>query len=105
MTAKNTKTKPTRRTKATASAQPQGHTLTIPYPETDDEGEAKRILAREVPGWDQLDKEERAELLRLIREHRKRGVPTKVKMTRKPDGGWSIEPTGKSEMLALLKLH
>lgn len=105
MTAKNTKTKPTRRTKAAASAQPQGHTVTIPYPETDDEGEAKRILAREVPGWDQLDKEERGELLRLIRVHRKRGVPAKVKMTRKPDGGWGIEPTGKSEMLALLKLH
>jgi hypothetical protein len=26
-------------------------------------------------------------------------------MTRKPDGGWSIEPAGKSEMLGLLKLH
>lgn len=105
MTAKNTKTKPARRTKATGSAQPQERTVTIPFPDTDSEDEANRILARDVPDWDKLDKDERAELLRLIRDHRKRGAPAKVKMTRKPDGGWSIEPTGKSEMLALLKLH
>ncbi len=29
----------------------------------------------------------------------------KGKRARKTDGGWSIEPSGKSEMLALLKLH
>lgn len=105
MTAKNTKTKPARRTKAPAIAQPQERTVTIPFPDTDSEDEANRILARDVPGWEKLDKDERAELLRLIRDHRKRGAPAKVKMTRKPDGGWTIEPTGKSEMLALLKLH
>lgn len=105
MTAKNTKAKPARRTKATASASPKERTVTIPFPDTDSEDEANRILAKDVPGWDKLDKDERAELLRLIREHRKRGTPAKVKMTRKPDGGWSIEPAGKSEMLALLKLH
>lgn len=86
-------------------AQPQERTVTIPFPDTDSEDEANRILARDVPGWEKLDKDERAELLRLIRDYRKRGAPAKVKMTRKPDGGWSIEPTGKSEMLALLKLH
>ncbi len=91
--------------KGKASAQPQERTVTIPFPDTDSEDEANRILARDVPGWEKLDKDERAELLRLIRDHRKRGAPAKVKMTRKPDGGWSIEPTGKSEMLALLKLH
>lgn len=105
MTAKNTKAKPTRRTKAATSAQPQERTVTIPFPETDSEDEANRILARDVPGWDKLDKDERAELLRLIRDHRKRGTPAKVKLIRKPDGGWSIEPAGKSEMLAVLKLH
>lgn len=105
MTAKNTKTKPARRTKADAIAEPQERTVTIPFPETDSEDEANRILAREVPDWDKLDNDERAELLRLIRDYRKRGAPARVKMIRKPDGGWSIEPTGKSEMLALLKLH
>lgn len=105
MTAKNTKAKPARRTKAATSAQPQERTVTIPFPETDSEDEANRILARDVPGWDKLDKDERAELLRLIRDHRKRGTPAKVKLIRKPDGGWSIEPAGKSEMLAVLKLH
>ncbi|CAM4141346.1 DUF3102 domain-containing protein [Novosphingobium lubricantis] len=91
--------------KGKAGAQPQERTVTIPFPDTDSEDEATRILARDVPGWEKLDKDERAELLRLIRDHRKRGAPAKVKMTRKADGGWSIEPTGKSEMLALLKLH
>lgn len=91
--------------KGKAGAQPQERTVTIPFPDTDSEDEANRILARDVPGWEKLDKDERAELLRLIRDYRKRGVPAKVKLTRKPDGGWSIEPTGKSEMLALLKLH
>ena len=90
---------------AKARAQPQEQTVTVPFPDTDSEDEANRILAREVPGWDKLDKDERAELLRLVRKHRKRGAPAKVKMTRKPNGGWSIEPTGKSEMLGLLKLH
>ena len=88
-----------------ATAQPQERTVTIPFPDTDSEDEANRILAKDVPGWDKLNKDERAELLRLIRDRRKRGDPVKVKMTRKADGAWSIEPTGKSEMLALLKLH
>lgn len=95
----------TKPTPTKASAQPQERTVTIPFPDTDSEDEANRILARDFPGWDTLDKDERAELLRLIRDHRKRGTPAKVKMTRKADGGWSIEPSGKSEMLALLKLH
>ena len=105
MTAKNTKTKSARRNRAPASAQPQERTVTIPFPDTDSEDEANRILARDVPGWGDLDKDGRAERPRLIRDHRKRGAPAKVKMTRKPDGAWSIEPSGKSEMLALLKLH
>ncbi len=105
MTAKNTKAKPARRTKARATAQPQERTVTIPFPDTDNEDEANRILEKRIPGWDKLDKDERSELSRLIRDHRKRGAPAKVKLTRKPDGGWSIEPAGKSEVLDVLKLH
>lgn len=102
-TGKAMRKRPARKNKA--GAQPQERTVTIPFPETDSEDEANRILAREVPGWDKLDEDEQAELLRLIRDHRKRGLPVKVKMTRKPGGSWSIEPDGKIEMLALLKLH
>ena len=91
--------------KGKAGARPQERTVTIPFPDTDNEDEANRILAKEVPGWDYLTKDERAELARLISEHRKRGDPAKVTMTRKADGSWSLQPSGKSEMLALLKLH
>jgi hypothetical protein len=90
--------------KGKAGAQPQPRVMTIPCPDTEDAGEANRILAKEVPGWDSLSQPERDELANLIRAYR--GAPAvKVKMTRKPDGGWSIEPAGKSEMLGLLKLH
>lgn len=91
--------------KAAAGGKPNERTVTIPFPDTEDADEAIRILAKEVPGWDKLDKDERAEMLRLIRDHRKRGVPVKVKMIRKPDGAWSIDPVGKSDLLAVLKLH
>ncbi len=91
--------------KGKAGAQPQDRTVTIPFPDTDSEDEANRILARDVPGWEKLDKDERAEFRRLLGEHRKRGIPVKVKLIRKPDGGYRADPAGKSEMLALLKLH
>lgn len=90
--------------KGKAGAQPQPKVMTIPCPDTEDAGEANRILAKEVPGWESLSQAERDELSELIRAYR--GSPAiKVKMTRKPDGGWSIEPAGKSELLGLLKLH
>lgn len=91
--------------KARATTKPRTRAVTIPFPDTDCEKEADRMLAKNVPGWEALDKSEKNELARLIREHGKRGAPAKVKMIRKPGGGWSIEPVGKSEMLALLKLH
>ncbi len=92
-------------TKGKAPAQPKDRTITIPCPNTDNPDEATRILEREVPGWDKLDKLERAELIRLIGAYRSHVAPAKVKLIRKPEGGYSIDPDGKSEMLALLKLH
>ena len=90
--------------KGRAGAKPDPHVVTIICPDTDDAGEANRILAREVPGWDALSPAERDELAGLVRAYR--STPTvKVTMKRKPDGGWSITPAGKSEMLSLLKLH
>ncbi|WP_233998185.1 hypothetical protein [Erythrobacter sp. QSSC1-22B] len=91
--------------KGKAGDQPQQRTVTIPFPDTDDEDAANSILASEVPGWDNLDKDDRAEMSRLVRDFRKRSSPAKVKLSHKSDGSWSIEPAGKSEMLALLKLH
>ncbi len=86
---------PARKGKAGAQSQPR--VVTIPCPDTEDAGEANSILAKEVPDWDSLSKAERDELAKLIRAYR--GAPAvKVKMTRKPDGGWSIEAAGKSEM-------
>ncbi|MEZ5709071.1 MAG: hypothetical protein R3E02_06780 [Blastomonas sp.] len=91
--------------KRKAKSQTDERTVMLPLLDTDDDDEANRILAKDIPGWDKLAKDERAELTRLIRDHRKRGSPAKVKMTRKTDGSWSLEPAGNSEMLALLKLH
>ena len=91
--------------KGEASAQPQERTGIKPLGETESEDEVYPRLAKIVPGWDKLDKDERAELLRLLQDDRGRDAPAKVKMTRKPDGGWSMEPTGKNEMLALLKIQ
>ena len=85
--------------------QAKDRTIIIPFPDTDDEEKANRILAKGVPGWEKLDRDEKSEIADLIRAYRKRGNPAKVTMTRKPEGGWSIEPAGKSETLGLLKLY
>lgn len=102
-TSKTKRTKPAHEGKA--GAQPPSRTVTISLPDMVSEDEANCIMASEVPGWDKLDKDERAELLQLTRNHRERGSSAKVKLTRNPDGGWCIVPSGKSELLAVLKLH
>jgi hypothetical protein len=88
-----------------ARGQPRERTITLPIPDTDSQEEASRILAQKIPEWDKLNRDEREELARLIQAFRKRGTPARVKLSRKPNGGSSIEPDGKSEMLALMKLH
>ena len=85
---------------AKSKANTPSKTIDLPDPGTDDPDEAMRSLARNVPGWDDLSETEQEELTRLVRAFRKRGDPARVKMTRKPDGGWSIAPHGKSELLA-----
>jgi len=92
----------------TRPAKPQAkeRVVTLPVIETDCDDEANRILAKQIPDWGKLDKDERSELARLIRKYRKRSAPAKVKLIRKPDGGGhTIEPAGNNELLALLKLH
>lgn len=101
-TAKAKHSRPARKRKA--AGEPQSRVMTIPCPDTEDAGEANRILAKEVPGWGDLSQAERDELAELVRAFR--GAPAvKVAMTRKSDGGWSIAPAGKNEMLGLLKLY
>lgn len=85
--------------------KPKEHTVTIPIPETDNEEEASKLLSNSIPEWETLDKDERAELAKLILAHRKRGIPAKVKLMQKPGGGYSIDMAGKSETLSVLKLH
>ncbi len=87
-------------------AKPKERIITIPFSDTESEEEAANILAKEIPEWDSLDKHERTDLTRLIRASDKSGTPTKIKLARKPDGGgYSIEPAGKCDLLALLKLQ
>src|SRR3546814_20858633 len=74
-------------------------------PDTDSEVETARILSKNIPEWEKLDKNERAELAKLIVAHRKRGSPAKVKLVVKPGGGYSIDMAGKSQTLEVLKLH
>lgn len=79
--------------------------IELPVPDTEDAEEADRILAKNVPGWTNLDKREQAELASLAQAYRGQNAPVQVKMTRNTSGGWVIEPKGKSELLGLLKLH
>src|SRR3546814_19964033 len=70
-------------------------TVTIPMPDTDSEVETARILSKNIPEWEKLDKNERAELAKLIVAHRQRGYPATVKLVVKPGGGYSIDMAGK----------
>jgi len=105
MTAKPKSSRPASKGPKTKSVASKERTMVVPFPETDDPKEAERILAEGVPEWEKLDSEERAELAQLITSHRKRRAPVEVKLISRPGGGYSIDPAGKNDMLAALKLH
>lgn len=106
MTAKNTKAKPARRTKATGSKAPaKGNTIEIAVPESGTAEEAKETLAKGIPGWDEMTKEQQTELAEIAVAQRKQRQPVKVTLTRKPEGGTSIGIAGKCEAHGLLKLQ
>jgi len=106
MTAKNTKTKLARRTKATGSKAPaKGKTIEIAVPESGTTEEVKETLGQSVPGWDDLSDEEQSELAELARAHLKQRQPVKVTLTQTPGGGKSIGIAGKCETQGLLKLQ
>ena len=105
MTAKNTKTKPASR-KATGSKDPtKENRIEIAVPESGTAEEAKDTLAKSIPGWDEMSKEQQTELAEIAIEQRKQPQPVKVTLTRKPEGGMSIGIAGKCEAHGLLKLQ
>lgn len=106
MTAKNTKSKPARRTKAGASNAPEKpRTINVDVPVSGTTEEAKKTLGQSVPGWDDLSDEEQSEVVELARAHLKQRQPVKVTLTPKPNGGKSIGIAGTCETQGLLKLQ
>jgi hypothetical protein len=106
MMAKNIKTKPARRSKATGSKDPtKGNTIEITVPESGTAEEAKDTLAKSIPGWDQMSKEQQTELAEIAVAQRKQRQPVKVTLTRQAEGGMSIGIAGKCEAHGLLKLQ
>jgi hypothetical protein len=106
MTMKNPKTKPARRTKATGSKPPaKGKTIEIVMPESGTAEEAKGTLAKSIPGWNQMTKEQQTELAEIALAQREQRQPVKVTLTRKPEGGMSIGIAGDAEALGVLKLQ
>lgn len=100
------KAKPARRAKATGSkAAAKDNAIVIEIPELGTADEAKATLANCIPGWDDISKEQQAELAEIAVGQRKQRQPVRVTLTRKPSGGMSIGIAGKSEALGLLKLQ
>ncbi len=93
-------TKPKR---AKADTQPQVVQLAIDEHTTPEQ--AREELSANIPGWDKLSKEERAELAELSVAHLKQRQPVKVTLTKKPGGGTSIGIAGRCEAHGALKLH
>lgn len=104
MSSKNDK--PERRTKATGSKAPtKGNTIEIAMPESGTAEEAKAMLAKGIPSWDEMTKEQQTELAEIAVAQRKQRQPVKVTLTRKPEGGFSLSIAGEAEALGLLKLQ
>ena len=90
-------------TKQKAKAKEQ--VITVAVPEAGTPEEAKATLAKGIPGWDELSKEQQTELAEIAVAQRKQRQPVQVTLTRKPNGGLSINMAGKCEALGVLKLQ
>lgn len=100
------KPKSSRRTKAAGSKAPaRGKTIEIAVPESGTAEEAKESLAKSLPGWGELTKEQQTEMAEIAVAQRKQRQPVKVTLTRKLEGGMSIGIAGKCEAHGLLKLQ
>jgi len=80
-------------------------TIEIAMPVSGTAEEALETLAKSIPGWKELSKEQQTELAEIAVQQRKQHQPVKVTLTRKPEGGMSIGIAGKCETHGLLKLH
>lgn len=106
MTAKNIKTKPARRTKATGPKVPaKGNTIEIPVHQSGRIDKVKEALSGAVTGWDHLSEEQQTELAEMAVAQGKHRQPVKVTLTRKPEGGMSIGIAGRCEAHGALKLQ
>jgi hypothetical protein len=85
-------------------AKPKSREVVLPFLENASDEQKRDALAKAVPDWDRLDKDEQAELQRLVKALRARGKPVKMRLVAKPSGGYTIEAADK-ETLAILKLH
>lgn len=90
-------------TKRKAKAKEQA--ITIAVPEAGTAEEAKATLAKGIPGWDELSKEQQTELAEIAVAQRKERQPVKVTLTRNSSGGISIGMSEKCEAFGLLKLQ
>ena len=80
-------------------------TIEITMPVSGTAEEALETLAKSIPGWKELSKEQQTELAEIAVQQRKQHQPVKVTLTRKPEGGVSIGIAGKCEAHGLLKLQ
>lgn len=80
-------------------------TIEIAMPVSGTAEETLETLAKSIPGWKELSKEQQTELAEIAVQQRKQHQPVKVTLTRKPEGGMSIGIAGKCEAHGLLKLQ
>lgn len=82
-------------TKQKAKAKEQ--VITVAVPEAGTPEEAKATLAKGIPGWDNLSKEQQTELAEIAVAQRKQRQPVQVTLTPKPNGGMTIGMAGKCQ--------
>jgi hypothetical protein len=102
--ATNSKANTARRTKATKPTKPP-KTIEIAMPESATAEEAKEKLAKSIPGWDELTKDQQTELTEMAVAQCKKRQPVKVTLTSQPGGGISIGFAAGTEVHGLLKLQ
>lgn len=95
--------KPVRGPKAKATSKARNIPITLSESGTAEE--AKADLAKSVPGWDKLSKDDQTELAEMAVAQLRARKPVKVTLAEKPGGGKSIGIAGVCETQGLLKLQ
>lgn len=80
--------------------------LYITVPDVTEPDEMRKYLEENFPDWSKLGRIDRDRLVELMIKSRASPTPVKVALTRKPEGGISIDPGGhgQSMVLSTLKL-